>query len=51
MESDKEQAGEEEQETYKSLLIEWMQNTSTNGIPAIERSVHIVRKLAWIVLV
>ena len=51
MESNKQEETDEEQETFKSLLAEWMENASTNGIPNIQRSVHIVRKIFWIVLV
>lgn len=51
MESDKQEATDEEQETFKSLLTEWMENASANGIPNIQRSVHIIRKIVWILLV
>ncbi len=50
-EKDGEKEKEEEETTIMGLCKSWLENSSTNGVPQIDRSEHIVRKLFWIAIV
>ena len=44
-------AGGEKKEQVGDTVKEWASNTSAHGFPNIVRSVHIVRKLFWTLIV
>ena len=42
---------DEEEETFRGLFIDFMANSSGNGLPAVARaSGSIIRRLCWVVL-
>ncbi len=45
------QKDDEDGDTYLGTLRSWAGNSSTSGIPNIERSKHIIRIIIWVVLV
>ena len=45
------QSEDEEEETFRGLFLDFMANSSGNGLPAVARaSGSIIRRLCWVVL-